>query len=135
MICQCSQSHEAVIDLTRAQDRGFDFPGAELFSSHFQTPDESTLSPELNYSAASYECTSCGQKWYVESTPEQYPSIVFAMKYCSDVPPTDNEVHSRKQFLAILAHAGFSKDLCRCSGCKNFKLTGRELCHMHLTLT
>lgn len=134
-MCQCNQYHEAVIELTHAHDRNFDFPGAKLFSSHFQTPDDSTFSPKLNYSIASYECTSCGQKWHVESTPEQYPSVVFAMKYFSGVQPTDNEVKSRKQFLAILAHAGFSEGLCRLSGCKNLKLKGREFCHIHLTLT
>lgn len=133
-MCQCSQFHEAVVDLTYRENRNFKFLGAEIFSDYFRIPDESTFTPQLDYAVNLYRCETCGQKWYAEPTPEEYPSIEFGMKYFSDIPPTKMEIDSKKQFLVILAHKGFSENLCRCSNCKNFKLKGRELCHLHITV-
>lgn len=133
-MCQCSQFPEAVVDLTYRENRSFNFLGAELFSAYFTIPDESSFTPQLDYNITLYQCSSCGQKWYVEPTPEECPSIEFGMKYFSDNRPTKMEIDSRKQFLTILAHGGFSENLCRSSGCKNFKLKGRELCHLHITV-
>jgi hypothetical protein len=107
--------------------------GAKEFPKFFDEADFEFVVPEFDYSSTSsvYQCAACGQHWYIEVSPEEYPSPVFALKLASSDEPTRAEIAAGKQFLSVLAHGGFSPSPCQQSGCQNLSLQGRAFCHLH----
>ncbi|AJZ88485.1 hypothetical protein VW41_05210 [Klebsiella michiganensis] len=130
-MCNCQALPAYVADISYGQNR-FQFIGEHLHADYFMPPDSEHFSPALDYSQNQYLCLECGQQWYFECAPEQTSFPLFALKLISDAEPGVTEINAAKQFLAILAHDGFASEKCRMKGCENFKLKGREMCHLHL---
>lgn len=110
--------------------------GVQQFQSHFSQLDTEGLTPEFREyeeEGGVYFCTVCEQHWYIELTTEEQPSPLFALKVDSDAKPNQLLVEATKQFLSLLAHGGFDTSLCKQSGCYNFALRGRALCHLHFS--
>ena len=110
--------------------------GEQLFPTYFSSLDTEHLAPEFQSYAEEgevYFCTFCEQHWYIELTTEEESSPLFALKVDSDAKPNRLLVEATKQFLSLLAHGGFDTSLCKQSGCNNFALKGRALCHLHFT--
>lgn len=135
-MCNCVDLPKAIIDISSSWiNKTISLQGQELFAHYFQEMQAELFEPELDYSIYSYQCLECGQYWYIECSPDEGLSPLFAMKYerVKGQPNTD-DVWSTKEFLTVLAHNGFENSKCRTIGCENYKLKGRELCHHHLTL-
>ncbi|QCA06216.1 hypothetical protein EGO56_14220 [Pantoea vagans] len=131
-MCNCRQLPPWVAEI-ESIERGFAFSGALIHKHYFETPESDYLEPQLDYSHSRYRCLECGQEWYIECSPEQTPFPAFAFKVNELMRlPSENEVQAAKQYLCILAHGGFSSEKCRMAGCKNHKVLGRELCHLHI---
>lgn len=132
-ICQCSQTPRFVAAPDYCGAHALRLPGTEEFPQFFSETDFEFVVPALDYANPSsvYQCSACGQYWHIEVTPEEYPSPVFALKLASCITPTAQEIEAGKQFLNILAHGGFDSSPCYQSGCQNFSLKGRALCHLH----
>jgi hypothetical protein len=89
--------------------------------------------PTSDFSIASYTCTECAQGWWIEFAPEEVMDPAFALKLRGSVEPSLAGIASAKAFLCILAHGGFDPEQCRHKDCRNWKLRGREICHLHFT--
>lgn len=129
-VCSCSQLPFAVAD---PEERSFAFSGMALFPQYFEAPDGVSLDPGMAGSQVSRRCDVCGQWWWVQAASDETPYPLFALKTVSENPPEAALLASARSFLCILAHGGFAPGQCRHSGCANWKLLGRELCHMHLS--
>lgn len=132
-MCNCSELPNCVAEIGY-WERSFVFSGSSINARYFETPDSEHFEPPLDYSQSMYRCAECGQPWYIEGTPEEYPSSIFALKASEiTLPPSDEQVKAAKNYLCILAHGGFSSEKCSSMSCQNYKLLGRELCHLHIT--
>lgn len=131
-MCNCRKLPNCVADI-EYWTQGFEYLGSQNHCHYFETPDSTNFEPALNYSKSIYQCSECGQRWYIECLPEETPSPGFALKINAALQlPSDDEVEAAKEYLCILAHGGFDSKKCRVAGCKNHKLIGRELCHLHI---
>lgn len=132
-MCNCRELPACVADL-EYRDRGFEYLGSEAHYQHFETPESTRFEPELDYSKYMYQCSECGQPWYIECLPDEMPSPGFALKRNdTSQPPSADELKAEKEYLCILAHGGFDSKTCRSAGCNNHKLKGRELCQLHIS--
>ncbi|ACT13937.1 conserved hypothetical protein [Pectobacterium carotovorum subsp. carotovorum PC1] len=131
-MCNCKQLPTSVAELDY-WGHGFHFSNALTHNRHFETPDSEYFEPQWNYEESMYYCAECGQAWYIECTPEHFPSPLFALK-TKDVNslPSDKEIKAAKVHLCLLAHGGLDSEICRMAECKNNKLLGRELCYLHI---
>ena len=135
-MCNCSKLPESIVDIYSSWvERAIELQGEKIFSHYFQEMESEHFEPELNYSEVYYKCLECGQHWYIECSPEEYPSPLFALK-CKDSAskPTKDDIESQKEFLTILAHNGFENTICSMAGCNNYKLKGKALCQKHITV-
>ena len=135
-MCNCLELPRAIINIGSSWiSKDIGLQGQEQFSNYFQEMQAELFEPELDYSTYHYQCLECGQHWYIECSPDEGLSPLFALKYEGvNHQPNADDVWSNKEFLTVLAHDGFENTKCRTVGCENYKLKGRELCHRHLTL-
>lgn len=131
IMCNCGELPSSVVEL-EYHNQEFQFQ-RELFLNHyFEIPESDHFEPSLDYSQSMYCCLDCGQSWYLECTPEENPSPLFALKVDEPgVLPSVKEIQAMKHYLSIVAHGGFDSEQCRMVDCPNNKLLGRELCHLH----
>lgn len=131
-MCNCNKLPRYVADI-ELWTNPFQFSGKLFNHLYFETPDSEYLEPRVEFQIFMYRCTQCGQYWYVEGTPEENSSAEFALKVAQLTKlPSNDEVKAAKEYLCILAHGGFDSGKCRVAGCQNYKLIGRELCHLHI---
>lgn len=131
-MCNCRELPSSVAE---PENRGqiLALTGISLYQRYFVTPDSNRFEPPLDYSHFLYCCMECGQRWYLECTPEESPHPSFALKVNETTRlPSDELLQAVKQYLCILAHGGFDSEKCRAVDCQNHKLLGRELCHLHI---
>jgi hypothetical protein len=130
IMCKCVELPDVVADPTYS-DCTFHFEGLEKHGIYFQELETESLEPTLDRYPRVYRCRSCQQWWYVECTPEDTISPLFAMKCKSESTPSASEILGHKNRLCVLAHGGHESSPCRISGCTNLKLRGREICELH----
>jgi hypothetical protein len=131
-MCICSTLPAAMAEIAYWEPR-FDHRGAARFGCHFEMPDTDRFAPGLDFETRLYACGACGQAWYVEVLPEQTPAPGFALKLQDAArAPSAAHIKAEKEYLAVLAHAGFDSAPCQQAGCPNHCLHGRALCHVHL---
>ena len=128
-MCNCSQLPFAVAD---PEERSFAFSGMAYFPKYFEAVEGIELDEGVVASQISRRCEACGQWWWIVVGLDETPFPLFALKTLNENPPEPTLVASAQSFLCILAHGGFSPGRCRHKGCANWKLSGRELCHLHL---
>ncbi len=130
-MCDCAGLPAFVADLDYWEP-GFPYAGRAHSAAYFRELDPSCLTPPLAPGGQAYRCTGCGQWWYVEGTPEETPSVGFALKLETDRAPADTALTAAKHSLAVVAHGGFDDGPCARAECPNLRLRGRALCHLHL---
>lgn len=109
--------------------------GREVFSDFFEAIEAEKFQPVLSYSEFYYCCKICGQAWYFEGAPDEMTSPLFGIKLQSiEWRLSKDGIDSKKQLMTLLAHNGFGSEKCRHTGCDNYKLNGKELCHNHLSI-
>jgi hypothetical protein len=135
-MCNCNKLNEVVVDLDSSWiSQSIPYQGKEAFSSYFEEIEAEEFEPDLNYSEFYYACIDCGQAWYLECAPVEptFPLFGIKLKNIGQILSKE-EIESQKNFIIILAHNGFEPSKCRTANCNNFKLKGKELCHMHLSI-
>lgn len=116
-MCNCRKLPTCVAEI-EYRERGFQFLGASINNHYFETPESEHFEPQLDHSQSIYRCMECGQKWYIECSPEQTPHPEFALKVNELVRlPSVSELQAAKQYLCILAHGGFGSEKCSMVGC------------------
>ena len=135
-MCNCSDLPKSVVEISLSWSfRSIEMAGVDLFPQYFSGLEAEEFEPELSHETSYYRCKECRQGWYIYLDSDETPSPWLAIKHNDfGQPLTDHEIEAEKQFLTILAHNGFEPTQCRESCCGNFKLRGKELCHMHLSL-
>lgn len=131
-MCNCGELPSSVAELGY-QDKEFQFKRDLFLNHYFEIPDSDRFEPPLEYAQFMYCCLDCGQSWYIECSPEENPSPIFALKVNEPIRlPSVKKLQAIKHYLCIVAHGGFDSEKCRMMGCPNHKLHGRELCHLHI---
>jgi len=135
-MCNCLQLPESIADISSSWvNSAIEFKGSEIFHIFFQEMESEEFQPDLDYSEVNYKCLECGQYWYIECSPEENPSPLFAIKRSgSNKELSKDEIESSKEYITILAHNGFESTACSMAGCNNYKLKGKALCQKHLTV-
>jgi hypothetical protein len=72
-------------------------------------------------------CATFNRAWHVELELESSPFVAFATKLETINEPLFLEVEEAKRFLLLIAHCGFSSQLCQRSGCAELHLRRRAL--------
>lgn len=130
--CNCFDLPDVVADV-QYYNCGFKFAGLASHGKHFDVPESDCFLPKLDDNHTMYRCLVCEQCWYIECSPEQSPSPIFAIKVSEiDAHPSEAVIYAAKSKLCVMAHGGFSTEKCRTLGCQHPALIGRALCHLHI---
>ena len=123
--CNCQELPQAIMD-TDSNLQGYD-----EFKKYFTLLDNNE-GVTVEFTQNFYECRVCGQNWYIENAPEEFPFPIFAMKIKSiEELPRSEDIFKEKHFLTILAHRGFDSTICKNAGCNNLSLKDKWLCIEH----
>lgn len=135
-MCNCKKLKKTVFDLdSNWIDQAIAYQGRDVFPEFFAEFEAEEFEPALSYSEFYYCCKTCSQAWYLECASDEVTFPLFGIKLQGiEQRLSKDEVDSQKQFIILLAHNGFGSGKCRQSGCNNYKLNGKELCHHHLAI-
>ena len=130
-MCVCASLPNLYASLDRFR-RETALPGSVNSPGYFQGPDIEDLDCSVTWEQREYQCTRCGQAWYGEAQPAEYPEFQFAMKIGGvGSPPSPGAIDAAKESLCVIAHGGFEDGRCAQAGCRNRRLIGRFMCHLH----